>query len=354
MYIVVNARFLTQSVTGVQRFAMEICLKLKDSMDNIEFVTPSNVMQQEVFNALDAKIVGKRHGHLWEQIDLPQYLRKKGNPLLINLANTAPLFYKNKVVTIHDVAYKVFPQTYPKSFLMFYSFIIPRLLHGAKHVITVSEFSKSEICKFYGVLNDKVSVVYNAVSERFTPKPTVDGQRYFLAVSSMNYRKNFIYILEAFAKYQKQGGKEALYIIGDLKNKSFKEIDLSQYKNNKQIKFLGRVSDEDLIAYYSNALAFIYPSFYEGFGIPPLEAQACGCPAICADASCLPEIFGDSVLYCNPYHASSLVEVMEILASDTNLCQSQIEEGKKNLSRYSWQKSAEQLMNVIKTYQDYD
>ena len=139
-----------------------------------------------------------------------------------------------------------------------------------------------------------------------------------------------------------------MYIIGDLNNKSFKEVDLSQYKNNKQIKFLGRVSDEDLIVYYSNALAFIYPSFYEGFGIPPLEAQACGCPAVCADASCLPEIFGDSVLYCNPYHTASLVKIMITLASDTNLCQSQIEKGTKNLSRYSWQKSANQLINVMK------
>ncbi|MCS3178709.1 glycosyltransferase family 4 protein [Candidatus Bacteroides intestinigallinarum] len=351
MHIVVNARFLTQSITGVQRFAIEVCLKLKDLVDDIEFVTSANVAQQEVFDALDAKIIGKFHGHLWEQIDLPQYLKRKGAPLLINLANTAPLFYKNKVVTIHDVAYKVFPQTYPKSFLMFYSFMIPKLLYGSKHVITVSEFSKYEICKFYSIPKKKVSVVYNAVSESFTPKPTADSNKYFLAVSSMNYRKNFIYILEAFTMYQKQGGKESLYIIGDLKNKSFKEIDLSQYKNNTQIKFLGRVSDEDLIVYYSNALAFIYPSFYEGFGIPPLEAQACGCPAVCADVSCLPEIFGDSVLYCDPYHAASLVEVMITLASDTNLCQHQIEKGKKNLSRYSWKKSADQLMNVIKIYQ---
>ena len=142
MHIVVNARFLTQSITGVQRFAIEVCLKLKDLVDDIEFVTSANVAQQEVFDALDAKIIGKFHGHLWEQIDLPQYLKRKGAPLLINLANTAPLFYKNKVVTIHDVAYKVFPQTYPKSFLMFYSFMIPKLLYGSKHVITVSEFSK--------------------------------------------------------------------------------------------------------------------------------------------------------------------------------------------------------------------
>lgn len=345
--IVVNARFLTQRVTGVQRFAIEISLRLKELIGDIEFVSPDNIEQKDIFEALDAKIIGSHHGHVWEQVDLPRYLKRMGNPLLINLANMAPLFYKNKVVTIHDVAYKVFPQTYPKSFLLFYSFVIPRLLRNSRHVVTVSEYSKHEILKYYRVADSKVSVVYNAVSEFFKPTDEESTEKYFLAVSSMNYRKNFLYILEAFAQYQKQGGKAALYIIGDLKNKSFKEIDLSQYMNNSQIKFLGRVSDEDLVAYYGKALAFIYPSFYEGFGIPPLEAQACNCPAICADASCLPEIFGDSVLYCNPYQPNSLVKSMDVLTSDTNLRENLISKGKENLQRYSWQKSAERMAEII-------
>lgn len=347
MYVVVNARFLTQRTTGVQRFAIEISLRLKELIGGIEFVSPDNIEQKDVFEALGAKIIGSHHGHVWEQVDLPRYLKRKGNPLLINLANMAPLFYKNKVVTIHDVAYKVFPQTYPKSFLLFYSFVIPRLLRNSRHVVTVSEYSKQEILKYYGIADSKVSVVYNAVSELFKPTDEESTEKYFLAVSSMNYRKNFLYILEAFTQYQKQGGKAALYIIGDLKNKSFKEIDLSQYMNNSQIKFLGRVSDEDLVAYYGKALAFIYPSFYEGFGIPPLEAQACNCPAICADASCLPEIFGDSVLYCNPYQPKSLVKNMELLAADTDFREKLIKKGKENLQRYSWQKSAERMAEII-------
>lgn len=347
MHVVVNARFLTQHMTGVQRFAIEISLRLKELVRDIEFVTPDNIEQQDVFEALDAKVIGSHHGHVWEQVDLPRYLKSKGSPLLVNLANMAPLFYKNKVVTVHDVAYKVFPQTYPKSFLLFYSFVIPRLLHNSRHVVTVSEYSKQEIRKYYGVEDTKVSVVYNAVSEAFKPTDEENTEKYFLAVSSMNYRKNFLYILEAFSQYQKQGGNAALYIIGDLKNKSFKEIDLSQYEKNSQVKFLGRVSDKDLVAYYGKALAFIYPSFYEGFGIPPLEAQACNCPAICADASCLPEIFGDSVLYCDPYQPNSLVNSMDLLAADTELRESLIKKGKENLQRYSWQKSAERMAEII-------
>lgn len=347
--IIVNARFLTQSITGVQRFAMEICLQLKSLMENVEFVTPEGIIQKNAFQELQAKVIGSHHGHLWEQLDLPKYLKSKENPLLVNLANSGPLFYKNKIVTIHDVAYKVFPQTYPKSFLLYYRFMIPRLLYGSKHIVTVSEYSKAEICKYYHVNKDKVSVVYNAVSSSFKPMQETIDDKYFLAVSSLNYRKNFIYILEAFDKYQKQGGTESLYIIGDLRNRSFKEIDLSSYKNNPKIKFLGRVSDEDLIKYYCNAIAFTYPSFYEGFGIPPLEAQTCGCPAICANASCLPEIFGDSVLYCDPYRSEDLVNSFCKITQNESLRNSLIEKGYKNTQRYSWMKSAEELKSIIES-----
>ena len=169
MLVVVNARFLTQGVTGVQRFAMEICLRLKHLLKDVEFVTPEDVIQKEAFRELNAKIVGSHHGHLWEQLDLPKYLKSRGKPLLVNLANTAPLFYKNKIVTVHDVAYKVFPQTYPKPFLLYYNLMIPRLLNGSRHVVTVSQFSKEEICRYYQIDNNKVSVVYNAVSEHFKP-----------------------------------------------------------------------------------------------------------------------------------------------------------------------------------------
>lgn len=347
MLVVVNARFLTQGVTGVQRFAMEICLRLKQLLKDVEFVTPNDVIQKDAFRELNAKIVGSHHGHLWEQLDLPKYLKSRGKPLLVNLANTAPLFYKNKIVTVHDVAYKVFPQTYPKSFLLYYNLMIPRLLNGSRHVVTVSQFSKEEICRYYHIDNNKVSVVYNAVSEHFKPLRSTGDTAYFLAVSSMNYRKNFIYILDAFCKYQEMGGKESLYIIGDLKNASFKEMDLCKYTSNPKIKFLGRVSDEDLIKFYSNAVAFVYPSLYEGFGIPPLEAQACGCPAICAQASCLPEVFGDSVLYCNPYDSDSLVSAFKKIVSDKDLRKTLCEKGNINTGKYSWEKSAKKLRDII-------
>ena len=216
--------------------------------------------------------------------------------------------------------------------------MIPRLLNGSRHVVTVSQYSKEEICKFYHVGKDKVSVVYNAVSDSFKPLRQSVDEAYFLAVSSMNYRKNFIYILDAFCKYQEQGGKEFLFIIGDLKNASFKEIDLSKYTCNPKIKFLGRVSDEDLIKYYSNAVAFVYPSFYEGFGIPPLEAMSVGAKCIIAKASCLPEIFGESAYWIDPYDTD--VDLDELLSHD-------VASPEKVLNKYTFKRFAKIMHNAL-------
>lgn len=345
--IVVNARFLTQSVTGVQRYAIEVSKVLKKVYQgNIEFVCPHNVMLQEIVNELDAKTIGRRTGHLWEQVDLPLYLKRCGNPLLLCLCNTAPLFFNNKIVTVHDVAFEVYPQTFSKSFLYAYKFLIPRIIKSAKKVITVSEFSKNEIVKFYGTDYRKIEVVYNAVSSDFhkVEDKQLQNNKYILAVSSLNYRKNFISVLEAFKIFQKSNDDVSLYIIGELKNANFASIDTEQYKENQRIRFLGRVSDEDLMRYYSNAVAFVYPSIYEGFGIPPLEAQKCGCPVLVSEIPPLREVVADSGIYCNPYDVNDIArKIANTIAESHDLSI----QGYTNSIRFSWRTSAEKIKGII-------
>lgn len=348
--IIVNSRFLSQKLTGVQRYAIELCKSLKTIYgENILFVCPPSILHEHVANELGAKVIGTHTGHLWEQWDLPKFLKKNGSPLLVNLSNTAPVFYRNKVTTIHDITYIRYPHTFSRSFVLLYRILIPLVIRTSKHIFTVSEFSKAEISNYYHVNKDNISVVYNAVSKEFSKNEdkSLFGKKYFMAVSSVKENKNFIYILEAFKRFSLHDRNVELFIIGDLKSKSFKTIDVSKYTENKKIKILGRVSDEELIRYYSNATAFIFPSLYEGFGIPPLEAQACGCPAICAKASCLPEVFGDSVLYCNPWDIDSLVDDMKMFISELSIRQSLIEKGYHNTSRYSWDKSAMKMSEVL-------
>ena len=351
--IIVNSRFLTQPVTGVQRFAVEISKRLKSLYDGeIKFLAPRNILHQDIAEELSVEIIGKRTGHLWEQTDLPQYLRKNKHPMLLNLTNTAPLFYKNKIVTIHDVAFNVYPQTYDKRFLYYYKIMIPTIIKTSRHVVTVSNFSKREIIRFYNVAEEKISVVYNAVSESFRPTKDnkLQGENYFLAVSSLNHRKNMQAILQAFDDFSRRREDTNLYLAGDLDTKSFTRINLDKYLNNPRIKISGRISDAELIRYYGNARAFLYPSLYEGFGIPPLEAQQCECPVMVSDASCLPEIFRDSVLYCNPLSTDSIQANMRKILED-DVRDVLITKGRENVKRFSWEKSAEQIIDIIKKHE---
>ena len=350
MKLVVNARFLTQHMTGVQRYAVEICLELKRMMGNdVEFVSPYNIEQREYAARLSAKMVGSHKRHLWEQIDLPRYLHKNGNPLLLCLCNTAPLCYKNKIVTVHDVAFEAYPQTFNKAFLYTYRFLIPRIMKTALRVITVSQFSKDEINKYYGIDKRKIDVVFSAVADKFHVEDDMDlkRQKYFLAVSSLNYRKNFLAVLKAFAILEKQCPDVSLYIIGDLNNSNFKNVDTSHYKADPRIKFLGRVSDAELVRYYSNALTFVFPSIYEGFGLPPIEAQTCGCPVLVSDIPPHHEVVEDSGMFCDPYNMEAMAKAMREIG---DCAEEYKKRGFENVKRFSFEKSAWQIYNIISEY----
>jgi glycosyltransferase involved in cell wall biosynthesis len=350
--IVVNARFLTQSLTGVQRYAIELSLRLKQLDDtSIEFVCPKNVVQYDIFERLNAKIIGKKTGHLWEQTDLPRYLKKQGNPLLVNLGSTAPMCYKNKIVTLHDITYIRYPQSFSLKFRIWYRLLIPQILKKSLALITVSEFSKKEISSYFKHLPKDIYVIYNAVNEQFkadqTKKENISS--YLLAVSSPNYHKNFARLISAFLNLQKSKKiKENLLVVGE-SNHSFakQSYDADQ---STSIHFMGRIKDEDLIKLYQNAKAFIFPSLYEGFGIPALEAQACGCPVIASNAAAMPEILKDSVIYFEPTNIFEIQSAIETIINNQSLRTSLINKGFSNVCRFSWDESVHKLYTVILKY----
>jgi len=170
--IVVNSRFLTQNVTGVQRFAIEISRRLKKMDEDIVFVSPHNIVNKDAAMELGVEIIGSHTGHLWEQVDLPIWLRKNSNPLIVNFANTAPIFYKNKIVVLHDITFIRYPKTFSWKFRTAYSLMIPMVLRTSKRVMSVSQFSLDEVSSYYGYPKGKMSVVYNAVNSMF--KKTAD------------------------------------------------------------------------------------------------------------------------------------------------------------------------------------
>ena len=342
----VNARFLTQHITGVQRYAIEISKQLKIKLrDGVVFLSPKNIVHNEIARNLGVRVIGKNSGHIWEQLDLPVYIKREGSPLLLNLANTAPVFYKNKICVVHDIAYERFPQTFDWKFRLFYKFLIPKILKNSRKIMTVSKFSRNEISQLYGIQSDRIDIVYNSVNTTFKNIRTENKEKYILAVSSLHYQKNFHSLIEAFDGLGDENIK--LFLVGEI-NKNFTNLNLlEKIKNNTNIIFIGRVSDEELTRLYSNAICFVFPSFYEGFGIPPLEAQSCGCPVVCSNAASLPEIYGDSVVYFNPYNVEDMRGKIQMVLNDENLQNELRAKGFENIKRFSWEESAQKIINLV-------
>lgn len=341
--LIVNARFLAQALTGVQRYAIEISKRLKKFDPTIIFVAPKNILHLDIAKELDVQIIGTKAGYFWEQIELPLYLKSIGSPLLFSPANMAPIFYKNKIVSLHDIAFVKFPSGFSWKFKLIYRLFIPLILASSKKIITISQFSKKEIIDHYSLSAEKIVVIYNGIDEKFYHLPdTEHKEEYLLGVSSLDSRKNFKGLIEAFIKLNHPS--LILYIIGD-QNNAFKNMDVM---TDKRIKFLGRVSDEKLIDYYSGALAFIYPSFYEGFGFPPLEAMACGAAVICSNTASLPEVGGDAVMYINPYDTNDIRDKMLMVIENEKLREEMVQKGLQHVKQFSWDQAAEEYRKVFK------
>lgn len=346
--ICINARFLTQRITGTQRYAIEISTHINKYLlsNEIFFLSPKNVLHSRLAAKLQVRTLGKFSGHLWEQMELPIFLKKKDNPLLVNLLNTGPLFYKNQVITLHDLAFLRYPHWFSRKFYYFYRFLIPKLSKTARKIITVSEFSKKEIVSLLGIPSNKIEVVYNAVSNKFKYDPHQEKDDIILSVSSIDPRKNFIRLILAFKRLNLPQYK--LLIVGS-ENKIFSNSEIRNLiKEVPNVEFTGYVSDNELVKLYQKAKLFVYPSLYEGFGLPPLEAMACGTPVIVSSTASLPEVCGDAAYYVNPYDEKDIARGLETVLKDEKLQKELTQKGLERVRMFSWEKSAAKLLGIIK------
>lgn len=351
MKIYINARFLTQKVTGVQRYATEMSMQLKKLYPKIKFVAPKNVIHKKLASGLEAEIYGNLTGHLWEQTELLRYLKSQGNPLLLNLANTAPISYKNQIVTICDLSFLRHPEWFSRKFYYYYRFLIPQITKNSLKIVTISKFSKNEIMNLLNISEHKIKVIYCGVDEKFINHTIANAavsnkyKNYILAVSSLDPRKNFKNLISAFKKLALP---DTQFVIVGSENRVFANNELKKFINTRNIVFTGYVSDKELIALYKNAKLFVFPSLYEGFGLPPLEAMACGCPVVVSNVASLPEVCGDAAYYVDPYNVESIAEGMQKVLTDDTLRQSLIQKGIERAKLFSWEKSAKEHIKVFK------
>lgn len=344
----VNARFLTQRITGSQRYCIEIARNLRRRDSSIRFLTPRDVRHEEIANELGADVVGSRTGVLWEQLDLPRYLKRNGSPLLVSMQYTAPMLYTRSIVTIHDVVFRN-PQWVSRSFHYWYRFLIPRVVARARRVVTVSEFSKKEIVETLGVPSKKIVVVYGAASESFSQLAASVGEnefgRYVLGVATLSKRKNFNGLIRAFLGTADKSVK--LILVGGFDAAVYgRDAELSKLLGSERIVLAGYVSDEQLARLYKHAQIFVFPSFYEGFGIPPIEAMSVGCPVITSNVASLPEVCGEAARFVDPSDERALTVALDDLLSDSDSRAELRERGRVQAARYNWQRSAVRFAEI--------
>ncbi|EFM11927.1 glycosyl transferase group 1 [Paenibacillus curdlanolyticus YK9] len=352
--IIINGRFLEQRITGVQRVAYEFVKSLDElikedlSFTKYNFILycPKGSSDKIQLNNIPVMETGLFNGHLWEQISLPLISFGK---TIINLCGPAPILKKKQMVTIHDAAIYANSDNFSASFKLWYKTMFFFFKIRSLKIITVSNFSKSELVKYCSFDKEKVKAVHlgvdhfsvptNEVSEdTILSKFQIEKGQFVLAVSSMAPNKNFKSVVQAMEKLKMTDYK--CVIVGGNFSKVFTSSSEDNYQKNQEINYLGYVTDEELGVLYKNAACFIYPSFYEGFGLPPIEAMSCGCPVIVSNAASLPEVCGAGVVYCNPHDYMDIAQKIEELLKDRELRTSLSASGVRHANTYRWKSFA--------------
>lgn len=340
--VIVNGRFLLHRITGVERYAREILSELDKiiEFDEIEMAIPPETENIPNYQNIKVIKIGKLHNRLWEHISFPRYVKKK-KAVSLNLCNVAPL-YDPGIVCIHDLKIKARPQDFSKKFLLWYNFLFTNACKRAKKIITVSEFSKKEICKYYGVNSNRIVVITNAwqhydridFDKRALSKYKLEKKQYYFSMCSLEPNKNFKWI----AEMARLNHDQIFAVAGSINKTVFAEG--LGFKCPENMKLLGYVSDEEAKTLMRDCKAFLFPTFYEGFGIPPLEAISAGCKNIMvSDTEIMHEIFGSSVNFIDPKKTDTLDK-------------SQITNRKAVLSKFSWEVSAYQLLRIIRSVEN--
>ncbi len=331
--LVVNGRFEGRRLTGVERYGSEILRGLGTRVDVIK----------------PRRALTGLQGHLWEQLLLPRALGQ--DAFLWSPTNTGPLGVTRQAVTIHDLSVLEHPEWFNSNFRLWYTFLLPRLAHRARIVLTVSEHSRRSILRRLKLPDEKVVVVHDGVNmEQFHPCDPAPvrakyglGGRYILFVGSLDPRKNLDRLLQSLMLLSDIHNLE-LVIVGS-GSSIFRPVSVSRPK--RRTRLLGYVPDEDLPGLYSGAALFILPSLFEGFGLSVLEAMACGTPVISSYAGALPEVVGDAALQIDPTSVEGMAEAMRTLLSQDSLRDELRQKGLERACLFSWQRSAEQVWEVL-------
>lgn len=364
MRIGINGRFLIAKRTGVQRAAYNLIKTLVEVDRDNEYIIFTGKEQQgsPEWNYPNVTVVGDDlipsesiRNHIWEQVRLPRLAAKYKIDILHSPANVAPLFYRGKsIIHIHDLCFVVNPQWYSFAFRTLYNLIIPQLAKRATKVVTNSNNSKNDLLQFFGLSAEKVSLVYWAVDDVFSLPPTQEvkdnrymEEDYILYVGSLEPRKNINILIEAYEKLRHEypAIKTKLILIGG-ESPLFASVQLKAREFRDDVIFKGFVTDLELGEFYRRAKLVAYPSLYEGFGLPPLEAMASGVPVVTSSTSSIPEVVGKAAFLIDPKNREQLTKAMHRVLTDRTLRESMIKAGSQRVLRFNWYRVARGVLAV--------
>lgn len=374
MRIAIDITSLPTQLVGVGSYAKNLITSLtkfdtenqyfifvKREHSNVFTINQSNLSIIYQKNILRNKILRV----LWEQFILPLYIKRLKIDLLHSIHYTIPLFAGCKVVvTFHDMTFFLYPKKHIFIKRIFFKLFIYISSWRANRLIAVSNNTKKDIIKFMHINNGKIDVVYEIIDSKYHPIKNKSAilkvkkkykifNKFILYVGTLEPRKNIVNLIQAYYKLiSKNNVTHQLVIVGK-KGWHYQEIfkivtKLNLNKGRERIVFTGYVSEEELPFLYNAADVFVYPSLYEGFGIPPLEAMACGVPVISSNLSSIPEVIGEAGILINPYNIQDIYQTLYKLLNDDKLKKELKSKGLKRAQEFSSEKLANETIKVYK------
>jgi glycosyltransferase involved in cell wall biosynthesis len=355
--IYLNGRFLSQPITGVQRFAREMTGALdrlwdRWSQDPPTLLLPATFVGQiPNYQHIRVRRIGRLSGHIWEQFELPNWIR---GGILVNLANSAPLFARRQIVVLHDAGVFVHPEAYSRSYCLFHKMLERILARSKARLATVSAFSRDELSHYLHIEPSRLALLTEGSDHilRIPSDRTIIEQyglvsrNYVLVVGSLVAHKN----LSSLGNLAEMLASRGLHLViaGVTVARVF---DTRKMTLPSSAIYLGRISDSALRALYAEAICLVFPSLYEGYGIPPVEAMACGCPVVSGTAGAVKEVCGDAALYCDPDVPQDFSAAVARLIDEPGLADVMRKRGSDRVKKITWDNAAHMLEELIKRYQ---
>ncbi len=340
--LVINGHFRQQCITGAQRYARETVSQFDESGVPYEWVQPPRYLRSNSMR------------QLWMQSMMP--MKISGDELLWSPTNVGPVMCKNQVLTLHDIADQLHPEWFENKYVQWRRLILPRLLRRVRRIITVSEYSRQTILDQFPATQGRVEVIHNGVrTEHFYPRSSQEigklrkqlnlQKPFVLSVGSLDPRKNIGGLIDAWHMLPERIRDEMNLVITGKSDRIF-AFNLDK-PCHESIRFTGYLPEADLPVLYTAARLFVFPSFFEGFGLPVLEAMACGTAVITSNTSSLKELAADNAATVRPDNAEAIAGAIEELLKSESRRETYAEKGKAYAQTFRWDEAARQTKKVL-------